>query len=210
MIFSSFFEEFPELVESEFRNIFVFGNDSYKYIPPGNYAFLELFCPDLDCDCRKVIINIVSVNPTKVWAVLNYGWESEEYYQTWWGTSHKHYKPMSGITFDPPTKDPLKNEFLTVFQDILNSWKHLVEFEGEQEKQFEKYPVCLEGARACPPEDVGGIPGYENFIAIIKNPRHKERKSLLEWVGGKYDPEKFDPKKVKFDNSKTRWQKAFT
>lgn len=61
MIFSSFFEEFPELVESEFRNIFVFDNGTYKYIPPGNYAFLELFCPDIGCDCRKVIINIVSV-----------------------------------------------------------------------------------------------------------------------------------------------------
>ena len=60
MIFSSFFEEFPELVESEFRNIFIFGNDAHKYIRPGNYAFLELFCPDLDCDCRKVIINIIS------------------------------------------------------------------------------------------------------------------------------------------------------
>lgn len=52
---------------------------------------------------------------------MNYSWESEEYYKTWWGTSHKHYKSMSGVTFDPPTKDSLKNEFLAVFQDITRS-----------------------------------------------------------------------------------------
>jgi hypothetical protein len=143
MIFSSFFEEFPELVESEFRNIFVFDNGTHKYIPPGNYAFLELFCPDVDCDCRKVIINIVSVEPTKTWAVLNYGWESEEYYKTWWGTGHKHYKPMSGVTFDPPTKDPLRNEFLAVFQDIIKhdqSYARRIErhYAMFKEKMYEK------------------------------------------------------------------------
>lgn len=124
MIFESFFEEFPELVESEFRNIFVFDNGIHKHIPPGNYAFLELFCPDVDCDCRKVMINVISVEPVKQWAMINYGWGSEEYYKTWWGVSHKHYKPMSGVTFDPPTKDPLQNEFLTVFKDILQRDKH--------------------------------------------------------------------------------------
>jgi len=93
--------------------------------------------------------------------------------------------------------------------DFGDDWEHLIAFEGEHDKQADKYPVCLAGERACPPEDVGGIPGYENFITIIKNPRHKERKELLEWVGGKYDPEKFDPKKVKFDNPKIRWRKAF-
>ncbi len=133
MIFSSFFEEFPELVESEFRNIFVLDNGVHKYIPPGNYAFLELFCPDLDCDCRKVIINIVSVNPTKAWAALNYAWEPEEYYKTWWGTSHEHYRQMSGVTCDPPTKNPLKNEFLAVFQDILKQDKN---YAGRLEKHY--------------------------------------------------------------------------
>jgi hypothetical protein len=102
------------------------------------------------------------------------------------------------------------NQKMLYLYDFGDSWEHLIEFEGEQEKHFNKYPVCLAGERACPPEDVGGIPGYENFISIINTPRHKERKELLEWVGGKYDPEKFDPKKVKFDNPKTRWHKAFT
>lgn len=94
--------------------------------------------------------------------------------------------------------------------DFGDSWEHLIEFEGEQEKQFDKYPTCLSGQRAGPPEDIGGISGYEHFLSVINIPKHKERKELLAWVGGKYDPEKFDPKKVRFDNPKTRWRKAFT
>ena len=94
--------------------------------------------------------------------------------------------------------------------DFGDSWEHLIEFEGEHEKTTEKYPICLAGERACPPEDVGGIPGYENFLSIIKNPKDKKRKEFLEWVGGKYDPEKFDPKKIKFHNPKTRWKQVFT
>ena len=49
----------------------------------------------------------------------------------------------------------------------------------------------------------------ERFIEAIATPRHPERKELLEWVGGKYDPNTFDPKKVKFDNPTKRWKNAF-
>lgn len=94
--------------------------------------------------------------------------------------------------------------------DYGDGWIHLIEFEGEYPKQENiKYPVCLDGERACPPEDVGGIPGYEHFIEVISKPKHPERKEMLEWVGGTYDPNHFDPKEVKFDNPTKRWQKAF-
>lgn len=102
------------------------------------------------------------------------------------------------------------NQKISYLYDFGDSWEHLIEFEGLQEKQSTKYPICLAGERACPPEDVGGISGYENFLIIIKNPKHKEHKEYLEWVGGKYEPEKFDPKRVKFDNPKIRWRNAFT
>jgi len=94
--------------------------------------------------------------------------------------------------------------------DYGDGWIHLIEFEGEYPKQDNiKYPVCLDGERACPPEDVGGIPGYEHLIEVINKPKHPERKEILEWVGGSYDPNHFDPKKVKFDNPTKRWKKAF-
>ena len=51
--------------------------------------------------------------------------------------------------------------------------------------------VCLDGRRACPPEDVGGIGGYENFLEIIRDPNHEEHEEILIWAGGNWDSEEF-------------------
>ena len=56
------------------------------------------------------------------------------------------------------------------------------------------YPVCLDGSRACPPEDVGGAWGYAEFLEAIAEPKHERHGELLEWIGGEFDPEKFDAK----------------
>ncbi len=54
------------------------------------------------------------------------------------------------------------------------------------------HPLCLAGARACPPEDVGGIPGYQNLLQAMRDSQHPEHEELLAWVGGAFDPEEFD------------------
>ncbi len=53
------------------------------------------------------------------------------------------------------------------------------------------YPRCLAGARACPPEDCGGSPGYYQLIEALRNPSDPANAELLEWCG-KYDPEEVD------------------
>jgi hypothetical protein len=77
--------------------------------------------------------------------------------------------------------------------DFGDSWEHEVLFEGcpmiEADRQ---YPLCLEGERACPPEDVGGIGGYEAFLETIDDPDHEEHEDMLRWAGGKFDPKTFD------------------
>ncbi|MFH1218908.1 MAG: plasmid pRiA4b ORF-3 family protein [Candidatus Eisenbacteria bacterium] len=55
-----------------------------------------------------------------------------------------------------------------------------------------KYPQCVKGKRACPPEDVGGVWGYHTFLQAIGDPDHEEHHSYLEWIGGGFDPEAFD------------------
>jgi hypothetical protein len=55
--------------------------------------------------------------------------------------------------------------------------------------------VCLEGERACPPEDMGGALMYEGFAKAIRDPEHERHEELLEWVG-EFDPEAFDPEAV--------------
>ena len=70
-------------------------------------------------------------------------------------------------------------------------------FEGSPPVDLKaKYPLCVEGARACPPEDVGGVWGYADFLEAIQNPENEQHGEMLEWVGGKFDPEKFDPAKA--------------
>jgi len=58
------------------------------------------------------------------------------------------------------------------------------------------YPQCVAGKRNCPPEDCGGPYGYSNFLKIISNPRDKEYKEMIEWAGGKFDPESFDKEAI--------------
>jgi hypothetical protein len=72
-----------------------------------------------------------------------------------------------------------------------------------------KYPRCVDGARACPPEDVGGPPGYAIFLQALADAKHPQHDELLEWAGGQFDPDAFDASSVEFDNPRTRWRKAF-
>jgi hypothetical protein len=58
------------------------------------------------------------------------------------------------------------------------------------------YPVCIQGRRARPPEDVGGMWGYYHFLEAIQDPDHEEHDEYLEWVGGAFDPEAFDLEEV--------------
>lgn len=132
MKFSSFFDAFPELVDTEFRNIFVMENSGHEHIPPGNYAFLEFFCEDINCDCRKVIINIVSVDPVKLWARFDYVWESEEFYKKWYGGDDIFYMPMSGVTYDFPENDLVQMEFVSTF-------KKIIKFDTHYAKRIEKH-----------------------------------------------------------------------
>jgi hypothetical protein len=79
--------------------------------------------------------------------------------------------------------------------DFGDRWKHEVLFEGcLASDRGVRYPVCLEGERCCPPEDVGGVSGYEAFLGAVADPSHPEHDEWLTWVGGDFDPTRFDPK----------------
>jgi len=81
--------------------------------------------------------------------------------------------------------------------DFGDSWDHKIVVEQILEPDPNaQYPRCLDGKRACPPEDVGGVYGYPEFLAAIRNRKDPEHDSWLEWVGGKFDPEMFDLQKV--------------
>ena len=77
--------------------------------------------------------------------------------------------------------------------DFGDSWRHLIQVKLVTQPNTEWfYPLCVAGARAAPPDDVGGPPGYTEFLAAIQNPKHPEHESMLSWIGGAFDPEGFD------------------
>jgi len=97
---------------------------------------------------------------------------------------------------------PLKFEYIYDFGD---GWQHEVIIEKGVDKQAGvRYPVCIEGSRACPPEDVGGIGGYASFLKAIQNRRHPEHKQYLQWIGGRFDAGAFDLEAVNRKLSKLR------
>ncbi|MBU2579315.1 plasmid pRiA4b ORF-3 family protein [Patescibacteria group bacterium] len=104
----------------------------------------------------------------------------------------------------------MENNSADYIYDFGDDWYHKIKLEKilARDKNI-NYPVCVAGERACPPEDCGGVCGYENLLQAIKNPKHEQHRELLEWIGGKFDPEFFEPKKIKFDNPDKRWKIAF-
>lgn len=80
--------------------------------------------------------------------------------------------------------------------DFGDSWEHEVLFEGcLRATQGVRYPLCLEGERACPPEDVGGTTGYRRYVTAMADPEDEEHEEYLGWRGP-YDPGRFDAQKT--------------
>jgi len=78
--------------------------------------------------------------------------------------------------------------------DFGDSWEHEIRFEWSSEAApGSRYPLCVEGQRACPPEDCGGVGGYADLLETIGNKKHENYAEMLEWLGGSFDAEAFDP-----------------
>jgi hypothetical protein len=100
-----------------------------------------------------------------------------------------------------------KAEYLYDFGD---GWHHALVLEKIlPAEEGVVYPRCLNGKRACPPEDCGGPWGYEDMLRVISDPTDKEHGRILEWLGGKFDPDDFDPMDVQFSDPAERWEIAF-
>lgn len=81
----------------------------------------------------------------------------------------------------------------TYIHDYGNNWQHRIKVEKALVPDPDmRRPLCLDGQNACPPEDVGGVPGYAGFLEAITDPMHEEHDHFLKWCGGSFDPAAFD------------------
>jgi Plasmid pRiA4b ORF-3-like protein len=80
--------------------------------------------------------------------------------------------------------------------DFGDDWEHRIDVDAVEEAVpvagGQRYPCCLDGQGACPPEDVGGPSRYEHFLEAIGDPADEDHDDYLEWVGGSFDPTHFD------------------
>ncbi len=127
-----------------------------------------------------------------------------------WTDSHLHEFDDSGRIMgepDPDDEDPPEDEAEINLDEVLSrtgdafiylydygdGWEHSIVLEKKLEEDPEAtYPWCLSGERSGPPEDCGGVDGYEAFLEAVGDPKHEEHEAMLEWIGGEFDPEKFD------------------
>lgn len=77
--------------------------------------------------------------------------------------------------------------------DFGDNWQHSIKVE-KIDLVAEKMGAAqiIDGARAAPPEDVGGASGYEDFLTEIQDPSSEQGRDYLQWVDGAFDPELFD------------------
>jgi Plasmid pRiA4b ORF-3-like protein len=94
--------------------------------------------------------------------------------------------------------------------DFGDSWEHelIVEKILPPDPAKATAAFCLDGARACPPEDCGGVWGYAELLKALKNPKHPEHRNMKEWIGGAFDAEAFDRAYINLWLSKLKWPRA--
>jgi Plasmid pRiA4b ORF-3-like protein len=93
---------------------------------------------------------------------------------------------------------PKKGATFLYEYDFGDSWKHEITVEdiSSTPKDEPPYPWCLDGQRACPPEDVGGVSGYAHFLEAWRKRSHPEHQQMRQWVGKHFRPELFSVQQV--------------
>jgi hypothetical protein len=127
-----------------------------------------------------------------------------------WTNSHLHEFEIAGRRYgipDPdwPAQQVVDEAKVKLFRlveqgdrfgyvyDFGDNWAHEITVEEVLAAEpGVRYPRCVSGEGACPPEDVGGIWGYEEFQAVMADPSHPDHDERLEWAGGPFDPHRFD------------------
>jgi hypothetical protein len=129
-----------------------------------------------------------------------------------WDDYHLHTFTVGGVEFGPASAEwdvkderrvklsQLAAQGVKKFRytyDMGDGWEHEITFQKSVPAEpGAKYPRCIDGARACPPEDCGGIWGYADLLEVLSDPEHEEYEERLEWLGGEFDPEAFDLEEV--------------
>ena len=115
-----FMERFRDVGVRETRSLIVAGQEN---LPDGEFAFIEMYCDERGCDCRRVIISVIRPETgfRRIWATIGYGWDSLDFYRRWGGPGNDPVE-MKGPYLDPlNSQSELSPALLDLFQTLLHS-----------------------------------------------------------------------------------------
>ncbi|MCI5122935.1 MAG: hypothetical protein D3925_00275 [Candidatus Electrothrix sp. AR5] len=120
MPYSFFHSRLPKVAERETRSVTLFDHSEFN-LPPADYAFLEMFCDEPDCDCRRVFFSVISSRDEEIKAVIAWGWEDQVFYTTWLRDSDPNViKELMGPALNSASpQSDLAPALLKVFQEVL-------------------------------------------------------------------------------------------
>lgn len=140
-----------------------------------------------------VLLDLVDVRD--FWASAALGFVSSLQRQMPDGSS-QYETILKRIVADLSVSSDIRVTVDTYTYDFGDDWRHSVRLEKLLAmKPTPKSATCIEGARSCPPEDVGGPHGYLEFLRVLFTPEPdeiEEQRHLKRWSGGRFDPERFD------------------
>jgi hypothetical protein len=134
-------------------------------------------------------------------------------YAMGWKDAHLHSFEIAGVQYGEPDpdgelalRDELdirldavagKGDIFRYTYDFGDWWEHELAVEDVfAAEPDERYPRCVDGGRACPPEDVGGAAGFAAMLAALDDPAHPEHEAMRDWLGREFDREAFRPDRV--------------
>lgn len=133
-----------------------------------------------------------------------------------WFDSHLHQFDIDSVFYGPPLEedwdmeaveneeeytlqslaDRLEPHFDYIY-DFGDDWQHRITVEKIlQPGEGKPYPVLIKGKRSCPPEDIGGVWGYQEFLEAYSNPDHDDYAAMHEWAGPDFEPDRFDSEDI--------------
>ena len=127
-----------------------------------------------------------------------------------WSDSHSHMFVIDGECYSAPDPHAMLKSIdegtitlshlilevgdkISYMYDFGDSWEHNILVEKILTPASDvQYPVCIEGKRACPPENIGGISGYSHILDVLEDPDDLRYDDMIEWIGWNFDPKHFD------------------
>lgn len=142
------------------------------------------------------------------------GWDNDHLWE--FTTKTRRFIPIQD---DEDDLDPLdfrlydvvsrKGQVIRYLYDFGDSWEHKLKMEDSQyflTDGDKRKTGCVAGARACPPEDIGGVWGYDDFCKVMTKPKSKRYKEMMEWYAGDGEAEPYDPERFEVDEVNKKLQ----